>query len=141
MQTVPIYTDLNALNQISGDVNTSQQEKLENVARQFSSVFTNMVLKSMRQASLGEGIFESDQSRLYQDMFDKQISLQLSQGQGDGLGIADLLVNQFSKSNTSGAQAALNAYNKVNAWGVALQENQSPAVTTVPTGRSDSAHE
>ena len=48
-----------------------------------------MMLKSMRDASLGEGIFDSDHSKTYQSMFDKQISMDLSQKQG--IGLADMI--------------------------------------------------
>lgn len=67
---------------------------LRAVAQQFESLFIGMMLKSMREAKLGDGLFDSDQSRFYQDMFDQQLSVSLSQGRG--LGIADLLVRSLS---------------------------------------------
>jgi flagellar protein FlgJ len=67
---------------------------LRAVAQQFESLFVGMMLKSMRDAKLGDGLFDSDQSRFYQDMFDQQLSVSLSQGKG--LGIADLLVRSLT---------------------------------------------
>jgi len=67
---------------------------LRTVARQFESIFTKMMLTSMRQASFGDPMFGSDQVDMYQDMADDQLSVQLSQGRG--LGLADMLIRQLS---------------------------------------------
>ena len=65
------------------------------MAQQFESLFTKMMLKSMREAtSFGDSLFGSDQQDFYQDMFDDQLSLELSKGKG--LGLADMLVRQLS---------------------------------------------
>ena len=62
---------------------------LRAVARQFESLFTKMMLESMRSASIGDPMFGSDQGDMYQDMADDQLAVQLSQGKG--LGLADML--------------------------------------------------
>ena len=67
---------------------------LRAVAQQFEALFIGMMMKSMREAKLGDGLFDSDQSRLYQDMFDTQLAGSLSQGKG--LGIADMLVRSLT---------------------------------------------
>jgi peptidoglycan hydrolase FlgJ len=54
----------------------------------------------MREASLGDGIFDSDEGRMYQDMFDKQIALDMSQHQH--VGISELLMRQLSQKNADG---------------------------------------
>jgi Rod binding domain-containing protein len=58
---------------------------LRETARQFESVFTRMLLQSMRQASQGDALFDSQQSGFYRDMFDDQLSIELSRG-GSGPG-------------------------------------------------------
>ena len=68
---------------------------LREVARQFESIFTKMMLSSMRQASFGDPLFGSDQADMYQDMMDDQLAVQLSQGRG--LGLADMLIRQLSQ--------------------------------------------
>jgi flagellar protein FlgJ len=67
---------------------------LREVARQFESIFTKMMLSSMRKASFGDALFGSDQADMYQDMMDDQLSVEMSQGKG--LGLADLLIRQLS---------------------------------------------
>lgn len=68
---------------------------LEEAARQFSSIFLHMALKSMREASFGGGILDSQQSEFYRDMFDQQIALDLSEG--EGFGLTEVIVNQLSQ--------------------------------------------
>ena len=67
---------------------------LRAVAKQFESLFTKMMLQSMRDASMGDPMFGSDQGDMYQDMADDQLAVQLSEGRG--LGLADMLIRQLS---------------------------------------------
>jgi flagellar protein FlgJ len=76
---------------------------LREAAKQFESLFTKMMLESMRSASMGDPMFGSDQGDMYQDMADDQLAVQLSQGRG--LGLADMLIRQLS--NGSGGSAAV----------------------------------
>ena len=66
------------------------------VAKQFEAIFTQMMLKSMRDAnaSMGSDIAGSEQVNSYRDMFDQQLSLSLANGH-NGLGIAKMLVRQL----------------------------------------------
>lgn len=88
-----VYTDLQGLTQLKGEARNNSPEALQAAAKQFEAIFIHMMLKSMREANLGEGLFDSQQSNLYQDMFDQQIALSLSQRQQFGL--ADALIRQF----------------------------------------------
>ncbi len=67
---------------------------LREVARQFESIFTKMMLDGMRSASFGDPLFGSDQGDMYQDMMDDQLAVEMAQGRG--LGLADLLIRQLS---------------------------------------------
>jgi len=79
-------------------------ETLKAAAKQFESLFTKMMLKSMRDASMGDPLFGSDQGDMYQDMADDQLAVQLSEGRG--LGLADMLIRQLS-GGVSGGSAAI----------------------------------
>ena len=70
-------------------------DTLREVARQFESIFTKMMLESMRSASFGDPMFGSDQVDMYQGMMDDQLAVQLSQGRG--LGLADMLIRQLGQ--------------------------------------------
>ena len=76
---------------------------LREVARQFESIFTKMMLESMRSASFGDPLFGSDQSDQYRDMFDDQMAVQLTQGRG--IGLADMLIRQLSQGAQGGQGA------------------------------------
>ncbi len=76
---------------------------LREVARQFESIFTKMMLDSMRSASFGDPMFGSDQVDMYQDMADDQLAVQLSQGRG--LGLADMLIRQLGQGGVGAAAA------------------------------------
>lgn len=77
----------------SANADKNDQETLRQVAGQFESLFVNMMLKSMRQASLSDGIFDTSQSDTYQGMADQQLAIDLS-AKG-GLGLQDMIVRQL----------------------------------------------
>jgi flagellar protein FlgJ len=100
--TAPInnsfYADPKGLNNLRNDAKAQTPDALKETARQFESLFTNMLLKSMREATkaTGDSMFDSEQTEFYQGMFDDQMAVHLSQGRG--LGLADMLVKQLSQS-------------------------------------------
>src|ERR1044072_2346989 len=99
--TAPINTsfDFSALASLRNDAKVQDPSALKEVAKQFESLFTQMLMKSMRDAnrSFGEDpLFGSQQADFYQDMFDDQIAMHLSKGKGSGL--ADMLVQQLTQS-------------------------------------------
>jgi flagellar protein FlgJ len=102
-----VYTDFSGLTQLKAAARADSKGATEQVARQFETIFTQMMLKSMRSASLGEGALDSDQTRAYRDMFDQQMAVTLA-SRGKGLGIADMLVRQLGGD----AQAASGATGK-----------------------------
>jgi flagellar protein FlgJ len=99
--TAPINAsfDFSALASLRHDAKVQDPSALKEVAKQFESLFTQMLMKSMRDAnrSFGEDpLFGSQQGEFYQDMFDDQIAMHLSKGKG--LGLADMLVQQLTQS-------------------------------------------
>jgi flagellar protein FlgJ len=94
IQDAPAYTDFDSLAKLKNEAKNNSPEAIKEVAKQFESVFVGMMLKSMRQASLAEGILDSSQSDFYRDMYDQQLSVNLS-AEG-GMGLADLIEKQLS---------------------------------------------
>ena len=90
------YTDFSGLNEMRAKARVDPQASLKQVAKQFEGIFIQMMLKSMRDASMGDENFDSDQSKLYRDMFDKQIALDMANSKG--IGIADSMVRQLSRN-------------------------------------------
>ncbi|MBI1422984.1 MAG: flagellar assembly peptidoglycan hydrolase FlgJ [Gammaproteobacteria bacterium] len=90
-----VYTDFSSLTALRKDARKDPQATLRKVAHQFESLYIKMMLKSMRQASLGDPIFDSDNSKLYRDMFDNQLAMDMSDH--GGIGLADMLVRQLQR--------------------------------------------
>jgi flagellar protein FlgJ len=95
------YADFNGLEGLKKGVKADDPKSIRAAAQQFESLFTNMMLKSMREAKLGQGLGDSQESDLYQDMYDQQLSLKMAQGKG--IGLADMLVQQLTRNSASKA--------------------------------------
>lgn len=98
------FADLQSLGALKSQARDNNPQALETVAKQFESLFLNMLMKNMRKANehLSEGsYFDSNQTRFYRDMLDQQLSLSLSSGKG--VGISEILVKQLSQQG-SGSQ-------------------------------------
>jgi flagellar protein FlgJ len=93
------YADFGRLEALKKTARQDQPAAIREAARQFESLFTNMLLKSMREANLGEGMGDSEQTKFYQDMFDQQLAVQMSQGKG--LGLAERLMQQLQRTGLS----------------------------------------
>lgn len=98
------YTDLQGLNTLRAQARAQDPEALRATAKQFETLFTKMMLQSMRDARLGEDIFGSSAGDMYQSMFDDQIALEMSRGQG--IGIADMLLEQLQRGRSGGMATA-----------------------------------
>lgn len=105
-----IYTDISGLNDLKVQARSDQQNAIKQVAKQFESLFMNMMLKSMRDASMGDPIFDNNQSLMYRDMFDRQLTLSMSKGQG--MGLADVLARQLTHQISGPSDEALTENNK-----------------------------
>lgn len=83
-----LAADPKNLDTLRRELRDAPDEGRAEVGRQFESLFIQIMLKNMRSATLSPGATDSDQSRFYQDLFDTQISQQLAQGRGLGIGQA-----------------------------------------------------
>lgn len=104
-------------------------ETLKAAAKQFESIFMNMMLKSMRSASLGDGIFDTDQSKLYQGMLDQQLSSSLNGGYN--LGLAEALIRQLSATAGFDTQPSPNSTHELK-----LPQRPSAVVTSIEQSAS-----
>jgi flagellar protein FlgJ len=87
------YTDLPALARLRAAAAQSAPGALREAAGQFEALLVQTMLKSMRAASFGGGLFESDTTGMYRDILDQQLALELARGRGLGLG--DLVARQL----------------------------------------------
>ncbi len=97
------YTDLNGLAALKSAPRSP--EAIHAVSQQVEALFLQMMLKSMRDATASDGELDSNETSMYQDMFDKQVALTLSKRQD--LGIARLFERQLdAKASLDGKAAA-----------------------------------
>jgi flagellar protein FlgJ len=99
------WTELSGFQQLRSQAQGDAKAALPAVARQFESIFTQMMLKSMREAGFGGGMGDSEAGDAYRDLLDHQLSLSLSNG-GHGLGIAQMLMRQLGGKDASAAADA-----------------------------------
>ena len=109
---------LQALSRFGKKDSPQSEEALTKVAKQFEAIFVQQMLKTMREAGQGEGIFDNDQTKLYQSLQDEQLSQKLTEKKG--FGIADAIVRQLktqqahSVTTTSVDSISLHPLNGIN---------------------------
>jgi flagellar protein FlgJ len=92
-----------SLDKLRAQSKQSPGQALKAVAQQFESVFLNMMLKSMRQATPQDGIFDSEQTKMFTGMLDQQMAQNIST---KGVGLADIIAKQLGQSISTGNDAA-----------------------------------
>lgn len=96
-----MYNDIGALAELRLDARQNSPESLGEVAKQFESLFVQMMVKSMRDATLKGGLLESNSLDTYEQMYDQQLSLELAKH--GGVGLAEVIVRQFEGQVQSNA--------------------------------------
>ncbi|SDU17245.1 flagellar assembly peptidoglycan hydrolase FlgJ [Halopseudomonas salegens] len=100
------YNDLAAMQQLGTGDKANSEGNLRKVAEQFESLFLNMMVKSMRDANavFGEdNPLNSNATKMYQDMYDNQLTVHMAEKQG--VGLADVLMRQLSPKAAPGPAA------------------------------------
>ncbi|MCX7166889.1 MAG: flagellar assembly peptidoglycan hydrolase FlgJ [Rhodocyclales bacterium] len=92
----PNVFDVGNLTALKRQMKDGDPKSLKAVAQQFEALFLQMVLKSMRDATPREGMFDSDQSRMYESLLDQQMAQVLGAKSG-GTGLAAMIEKQLLK--------------------------------------------
>jgi flagellar protein FlgJ len=129
MQNVNTWTDLSGFNALRQSAQADSKAALPVVAKQFESIFTQMMLKSMRDANYGDPMFDSQAGDAWQGLFDQQMSVNLS-SQGHGLGIADMLVRQLGGKDALPSQPG-DAASPAQLTGTALVDDWKERLSSV----------
>lgn len=126
--------DTKSLGQLKAQAAHTPDQALKAAAQQFESVFMNMMLKSMRDATPQDGMLDNEQTKMFTGMLDQQLSQNLA---GRGIGLADMLVKQLSRGGMQTAAPAANALDPMTA----LRNLQSSTLTPGLMGAdSDAMH-
>jgi len=102
--TSSLALDTKSLGNLKQSAKAGSPEALKGAATQFEAMFINMMMKSMREASPGEGMGDSEQSKMFTSMLDQQLSQTMAKR---GVGLADMLTRQLSSQATSAPSLAL----------------------------------
>lgn len=92
-----------SLDKLRMQAKQSPEQALKLVAQQFETVFMNMMLKSMRDATPQDGMFDSEQTKMFTGMLDQQLVQSMS---SRGVGLADIMIKQLSRPASSNAAQA-----------------------------------
>ena len=102
-------TDFNQFAGLRAAAEKNDPAVIREVAGQFEALFVQSMLKSMRDASMGDPIFgDNNQMDMYQGMMDQQLSLEMASGKG--IGLADMLVRQLGGTETGAPPSRAGEY-------------------------------
>lgn len=93
----PSVFDTQSLAALKQGLRKDDPQALKAAAQQFEAVFLQMVMKSMRAATPQDGMFDSEQTRFYQELLDSQLA-QVLASQG-GTGLAAVIERQLSRQD------------------------------------------
>ena len=97
-------------------------------AQQFEALFLNMMLKSMREATPKEGLFDNSNTELYSGMLDSQLAQSMSKGKG--IGLADMMLRQMKLQGVIPPDAAAPVDKKASSG--KIERQFLPAATASP---------
>ena len=105
--------------------NTNSEKKIENVSRDFESIFLHKLLTSMRKTVPKSGLLDSFATDMYKSMMDEEISKEMSKNKGMGMG--EMIYNDLSNINrVSRGQVLQSTYtaseSKPAGFGIKLKE-------------------
>lgn len=115
--------DTQGFEALKGQARTGSNASLQAAAKQFEAVFTQMVLKSMRDATPSDGMFDNEQTKLYMSMMDQQLAQQMS---SRGIGLADVMVRQLARA--TGQQLPANMAAAGGITGASVRDAQMAAM-------------
>lgn len=135
VDSASVYTDFNGLAKLKQGAREQTPEAIKEVAKQFESVFLGMMMKSMRQAKLADGMLDSQQGNFYRDMYDQQMSVHLA---GKGVGLAEFIAKQLSPKQKDD-EKKMDASDYLNRAAGAGAQRQNVAAKTSASGLLDAS--
>ena len=131
VSTNQLAFDANSLNGIKRLSRDNSPTALKAASQQFESVFLQMVLKSMREATPQAGMFDSEQTKTFTGLLDQQLAMTLSSSRG-GTGLATVIEKQLGRQM---APAVVPGDSK----GLPLEPQSNPIPLSFPLLRTGAA--
>src|SRR5437870_2688084 len=124
-----LAADSRSLEELKRAARDDPRQAVKKVATQFEALFMQMVMKSMREATLRSGLLDSQEQDMYRGMLDQQVAQQIA---ASGTGLSDLIARQLARQLPSAPPAATTP-----ATGVAPAAPPAPTVAA-PTAATPS---
>ncbi|WP_254073982.1 flagellar assembly peptidoglycan hydrolase FlgJ [Burkholderia sp. S171] len=121
--------DVQGFDAMRAQANANPQQGLKAAAKQFDAVFTQMMLKSMRDATPSDSPFDSNDSKTFTSMLDQQLSQNMG---AKGIGVADMMLKQLMRNagatpSADGASAGASGDSSANAGNMAAMNAMAKA--------------
>ena len=117
------YLDFAGLGELRGQAQQNQDKALKESAQQFEGLFLQMMLKSMREASMKDEENQSSGMDTFENMFDKEISVQMAKR--GAMGVADFMAKAV-KQQISATPSASEVLNARQSQGLPLRPELAP---------------
>lgn len=88
--------DVRSAQDLRQQLKNDPKEGLKAAAQQFETLFLQMVMKSMRDATPQDGMLDSDQTRFFNGLLDQQMAQNMATS-GKGVGFARLIEQQLGR--------------------------------------------
>lgn len=134
-----IYTDIQSVQNLQYENKKNPQAAKKEVAKQFEAILIQMVMQSMREANkpFASDLFGNGDMDIYQDMYDKQLSLNMS---NSGLGFAAMVEKNIDQLSRGTNQNPLESLAELQTTPIEYKkpaETTPSAVTTVATNKQN----
>lgn len=103
--TSSTYLDFNALTRLKGEAAQDPSQAIRKTAEQFEAYFVQQMMKTMRESVEKSDLVEGGNMDTYQDLMDKEMSLEMVKR--GGLGVANMLELQMTRAHELSTQDAL----------------------------------
>lgn len=139
MRDASVYTNVGGLSAITQLGRENSPEALREVAKQFESMFINIMLKGMRageEALFADNYLRSNETKFHQENFDNQISLEIANS--GGVGLAETLHRQLLQRyepEAGSRQSMDHDLSEVRRFAGSALRNDTPVPVTSRTAR------
>ena len=99
------YLDFEGLAGLRGDAARSPDKAVRRTAEQFEAYFIQQMMKTMRESVEKSDLVDGGNMDMYQDLMDKEVSLQMVKR--GGMGLADMMERQMTLAQGLSTQDAL----------------------------------
>ncbi|PUE10207.1 rod-binding protein [Limnohabitans sp. T6-20] len=110
--TSSTYLDFNALTRLKGEAAQDPSKAIRQTSEQFEAYFIQQMMKTMRESIEKSDLVEGGNMDMYQDLMDKEVSLQMVKR--GGMGLANMMERQMTLAQGLSTQDALQLHKTDN---------------------------